>query len=219
MRKTQFVVIPSTSDDEEEGADGAASDGNSQEGSAEEEDDVATTEDDGVDDEPEEEPLEPRRSGRNAVAIDPTPAKPSAPVSRTATTVGSHPELVKPTQDAQQADTVPTPAPASAKKARAGKLKPAPAPTATAIAVHQVIEDSEGIADDDDAAGDRDDESDTDSESPALDAFSGAIGAVLDSLDAAVSDERAFLRPSAEISVLARAAAKVRRRFKAFHRL
>lgn len=225
MRKTQFVVLPSTSDDEDEGPDGAAPDDNTGEGSAEEEDDIATTEDEGVDDESEEEPLEPRRSGRNAVAIDPTPAEPSAPGSGTTTPGELQPELLEPTQNAQghsraqQAGTVPTPAPASTKKAKAGKLKAAPAPAATATALPEATEGSEGSAEDDEDADD-DNDSEADSEAPEieLDAFSGAIGAVLDSLDAAVSDERAFLRPSAEISVLARAAAKVRTFVETFNR-
>ena len=41
-----------------------------------------------------------------------------------------------------------------------------------------------------------------------LDAFDGEVGAALRSLEAAVADERVFLRPSAGVSALARAAAK-----------
>ena len=41
-----------------------------------------------------------------------------------------------------------------------------------------------------------------------LTAFDGDLGAALQSLEDAVADERVFLRPSARVSALARAAAK-----------
>lgn len=201
------MVLPSTSDTEIAGADAAY--GNSPAGSVQVEGDAAASEDHIPVGAAEAEQLAPRRSGRSAITTDPEPSAPVSAFNPEGKSSSREPERSQAASAAQQTDSAPSSAPKPAKGFQPAKAKPPPATTLAAPPAETEV--SEGIEEAADAATDDGIDSDADSETPEfeLDAFSGAIGAVMDSLDAAVSDERAFLRPSAEISELARAAAKV----------